>query len=47
MITEILQELLELLRRIFCWHKFKIVIRRDNGADYYIREKCDYIKKLN
>jgi len=46
MISEFIQEFFLLLYRSFHWHKFKIIVRKDNGADYYICEKCEYIKKI-
>jgi Zn ribbon nucleic-acid-binding protein len=47
MITEIIQELIQFFRRMFCWHSYRITIRRDNGVDYYICKKCGYIKRYS
>jgi hypothetical protein len=44
MFTEIIQELIAFIKRNTCWHKYKVVIRKDNGADFWVCEKCEHIK---
>lgn len=47
MITELIQTILNTIKQtFFCWHKWEIVIRKDNGADFWICKKCEYLKSF-
>lgn len=44
MITETIQEIIKYVQKLLCWHDFKVVFRKDNGTDFWICRKCEYIK---
>lgn len=44
MLTQIIQWIIYKFRQNICWHQYQIVNGRDIVPDYYMCDKCGYIK---